>query len=98
MEPCYSIWSTAGCELQPTFDKVLSVRLLRIDPKEPANRAALQVLEEAAAYVRAHPEVESLILMDGSPGQCRPFMTPFDNPLGFIGMLELMKHDLYREK
>ena len=56
------------------------------------------MLEEAAAYVRAHPEVESLILMDGSPGQCRPFMTPFDNPLGFIGMLELMKHDLYREK
>ena len=75
-----------------------SPRLLHIGRKTPANRAALQVLEEAAAYVRAHPEVESLILMDGSPGQCRPFMTPFDNPLGFIGMLELMKHDLYREK
>ena len=75
-----------------------SARLLRIDRKTPANRAALQVLEEAAAYVRDHPEVESLILMVGSPGQCRPFMTPVDNPLGFIGMLELMKHDLFREK
>jgi hypothetical protein len=30
--------------------------------------------------------------------QCRPFMTPVDNPLDFIGMLELMKHDLFREK
>jgi hypothetical protein len=66
--------------------------------RTPANRAALQVLEEAAAWVRAHPEVESLILMVGSPGQCRPFMTPIDNPLDFIGMLELMKHDLFREK
>lgn len=75
-----------------------STRLLRIGRKTPANRAALQVLEEAAAYVRAHPEVESLILMVGSPGQCRPFMTPIDNPLGFIGMLELMKHDLFGEK
>ena len=75
-----------------------SPRLLHIDRKAPANRAALQVLEEAAAYVRDHPEVESLILMVGSPGQCRPFMTPVDNPLGFIGMLELMKHDLFREK
>ena len=75
-----------------------SPRLLRIGRKTPANRAALQVLEEAAAYVRAHPEVESLILMVGSPGQCRPFMTPIDNPLGFIGMLELMKHNLIREK
>lgn len=73
-------------------------RLLRIGRKTPANRAALQVLEEAAAYVRAHPEVESLILMVGSSGQCRPFMTPIDNPLGFIGMLELMKHSLIREK
>lgn len=75
-----------------------SARLLALGRKAPANRAALQVLEEAAAYVRAHPEVESLILMVGSPGQCRPFMTPIDNPLGFIGMLELMKHDLFREK
>ena len=75
-----------------------SPRLLRIGRKAPANRAALQVLEEAAAYVRDHPEVESLILMVGSPGQCRPFMTPVDNPLVFIGMLELMKHDLFREK
>jgi hypothetical protein len=75
-----------------------SPRLLHIGRKAPANRAALQVLEEAAAYVRDHPEVESLILMVGSPGQCRPFMTPIDNPLGFIGMLELMKHDLIREK
>jgi len=25
-------------------------------------------------------------------------MTPVDNPLDFIGMLELMKHDLFREK
>jgi hypothetical protein len=75
-----------------------SPRLLRIGRKTPANRAALQVLEEAAAYVRDHPEVESLILMVGSPGQCRPFMTPVDNPLVFIGMLELMKHDLFREK
>ena len=79
-------------------DKVLSARLLRIDPREPANRQALSVLEEALAYVRAHPDVESLILMVGSPGQCRPFMTPIDNPLGFLGMLELMKHDLFREK
>ena len=75
-----------------------SPRLLHIGRKAPANRAALQVLEEAAAYVRVHPEVESLILMVGSPGQCRPFMTPIDNPLGFIGMLELMKHNLIREK
>ena len=81
-----------------TPDKVDSARLLRIDPKVPANRVALQVLEEAAAYVCAHPEVESLILMVGSPGQCRPFMTPIDNPLGFLGMLERMKHDLFREK
>ncbi|GIK54213.1 MAG: hypothetical protein BroJett014_31860 [Planctomycetota bacterium] len=73
-------------------------KLLRIGRKAPANRAALQVLEEAAAYVRDHPELESLILMVGSPGQCRPFMTPIDNPLDFIGMLELMKHDLFREK
>lgn len=75
-----------------------SPRLLRIGRKAPANRAALQVLEEAATYVRDHPEVESLILMVGSPGQYRPFTTPIDNPLGFIGMLELMKHDLFREK
>ena len=75
-----------------------SARLLRIGRKAPANQAALQVLEEALAYVRAHPEVESLILMVGSPGQCRPFMTPIDNPLGFIGMLELMKQELFREK
>jgi len=25
-------------------------------------------------------------------------MTPVDNPLDFIGMLELIKHDLFREK
>ena len=79
-------------------DKVDSTKQLRICRKVPANRAALQVLEEAGAYVRAHPEVECLILMVGSPGQCKPFITPIDNPLGFLGMLELMKRDLFREK
>jgi len=73
-------------------------KLLRVGRKEPANRAALQVLEEAAAYVRAHPEVESLMLMAGSPGRCQPFATPIERPLDFIGMLEVMKHELFREK
>ncbi len=80
------------------FDAGHSAGLLSIGSKVPANHAALKVLEEAAAYVRDHPEVGCLILMVGSPGQVRPFMTPIDNPLGFIGMHELMKHDLFREK
>ncbi len=73
-------------------------KLLRIGRKASAHDAALQVLQEATDYVRSHPEVESVVLMLGSPGRCRPFATPIDRPLDFIGMLELMKHDLFREK
>ncbi|HMM73380.1 MAG TPA: hypothetical protein PKC22_14365 [Rhodocyclaceae bacterium] len=73
-------------------------KLVSIDQRSPANAAALQVLKEATAWVEAHPEASSLIVMVGSPGQCRPFSTPIDRPLDFIGMLELMKHDLFREK
>lgn len=73
-------------------------KLVSLGRRPPANAAALQVLKEAAAWVEAHPEVDSLIVMVGSPGLCRPFSTPIDRPLDFIGMLELMKHDLFREK
>lgn len=62
------------------------------------NGPALEVLEQAADYVRKHPDVDALVVMACSPGQCRPFSTPIDRPLDFIGMLELMKHDLFREK
>lgn len=77
---------------------IASGKLLRINCKEPVNHSALAVLQEATAYVRAHPEAESVVVMVGSPGQCIPFTTPIDRPLDFIGMLELMKHDLFREK
>ncbi len=73
-------------------------KLVSLGRHSPANAAALQVLKEAAAWVEANPEANSLIVMVGSPGLCRPFSTPIDRPLDFIGMLELMKHDLFREK
>lgn len=73
-------------------------RLVRIGHRPPANAQALKVLEEAAAWVRAHPEADRIVVLAGSPGQCRPFTTPIDNPLDFIGMLEVMKHELFREK
>lgn len=75
-----------------------SGKLLRIGRKEPANRAALRVLQEVTEFVRANPDVETVVVMVGRAGFCRPFATPIDNPLDFIGMLELMKHDLFREK
>ena len=62
------------------------------------NGPALGVLEQAADYVRKHPDVDALIVMVCSPGYCKPFATPVTDPLGFIGLLELMKHDLFREK
>ncbi|HNQ58398.1 MAG: hypothetical protein LC123_02535 [Burkholderiales bacterium] len=73
-------------------------KLVHLGRRSPANAVALQVLKEATAWVEAHPEASSLIVMVGSPGQCRPFSTPIDRPLDFIGILELMKHDLFREK
>ncbi len=73
-------------------------KVLRIGRRPPANAEALKVLEEAAAWVRAHPEVGNLVVLAGSPGQCRPFTTSIDRPLDFIGMLEVMKHELFREK
>jgi hypothetical protein len=73
-------------------------RLVRIGRRPPANTEALKVLEEAAAWVRAHPEADRLVVLAGSPGQCRPFTTSIDNPLDFIGLLEVMKHELFREK
>ena len=81
-----------------TFGGEASGKLLHMGSKRPGNRQALAVLREAIDHVRAHPEAESVIVMVGSPGQCRPFSTPIDRPLDFIGMLELMKHDLFREK
>lgn len=62
------------------------------------NGAALKVLEQATEYVRQHPDVGSLVVMASRPGLCVPFSTQVSNPLDFIGMLELMKHDLFREK
>lgn len=73
-------------------------KVLRIGRRPPANAEALKVLEEAAAWVRAHPEADSLVVLAGSPGQCRPFTTSIDRPLDFIGMLEVMKHELFKEK
>lgn len=70
----------------------------RIGRRSPANAEALKVLEEAAAWVRTHPEADRLVVLAGSPGQCRPFTTTIDNPLDFIGLLEVMKHELFREK
>lgn len=70
----------------------------RIGRRSPANAEALKVLEDAAAWVRTHPETDRLVVLAGSPGQCRPFTTPIDSPLDFIGMLEVMKHELFREK
>lgn len=72
-------------------------KLVHLGRRSPTNAAALQVLKEATAWVEAHPEASSLIVMVASPGECRPFSTPIDRPLDFIGMLELMKHDLFRE-
>ncbi|MBM3273181.1 hypothetical protein FJY94_08085 [Candidatus Kaiserbacteria bacterium] len=71
--------------------------LPRIGRRPPANAEALKVLEEVAAWVRAHPEADRLVVLAGSPGQCRPFTTSIDNPLDFIGLLEVMKHELFRE-
>lgn len=72
--------------------------LIRVGPGRASNKAALEVVEEAREYVLSRPEVDAVVILVGSPGLCRPFMTPIDDPLGFIGMLELMKHDLFREK
>ncbi|MBZ0145517.1 MAG: hypothetical protein K8F56_18250 [Rhodocyclaceae bacterium] len=73
-------------------------KLIRIGRGRASNKAALEVIEEAREYVLSRPDVESVVILVGSPGQCRPFATPIDRPLDFIGMLELMKHDLFREK
>lgn len=62
------------------------------------NGPALEVLDLAAEYVRQHPEVDALVVMACRPGHCMPFATPIADPLGYIGLLELMKHDLFREK
>jgi len=71
-------------------------RVIRIGRKAQANQPVLKLLEEVREYVLANPDAESLVVMVGSPGSCRPFMTPVSNPLDFIGMLELMKHNLIR--
>ena len=73
-------------------------KLIRIGRGRASNKAALEVIEEAREYVLSRPDVESVVILVGSPGQCRPFAAPIDRPLDFIGMLELMKHDLFREK
>lgn len=73
-------------------------KLIRVGLTKPRNQAALKVLAEVTEYVTTHADVESVVVMVGRPGQCRPFVTPIDNPLDFVGMLELMKHDLFREK
>ena len=70
----------------------------RIGRRSPANAEALKVLEDAAAWVRTHPETDQLVVLAGSPGRCQPFATPIKRPLDFIGMLELMKYDLFRKK
>jgi len=41
-------------------------RLVRIGRRPPANTEALKVLEEAAAWVRAHPEADRLVVLAGS--------------------------------
>ena len=73
-------------------------KIVRIGKKPESSMAVLKLLGEVRAYVAAHPEAESMVVMVGSPGHCKPFTTPIDRPLDFIGMLELMKHDLFREK
>lgn len=49
--------------------------LSRIGRRPPANAEALKVLEEAAVWVRAHPEMGSLVVLPGSFSQCRPYTT-----------------------
>ena len=62
------------------------------------NGLALEVLEQATEYVRLNPDVDALVVMACCPRHCMPFSTPIGDPLSFIGLLELMKHDLFREK
>ena len=73
-------------------------KVIGLSRRQAANAAALEVLRQVTAWVEAHPEAASLVVLVGSPGRCQPFSTPIDRPLEFIGMLELMKHDLFREK
>ena len=72
-------------------------KLIRVGRTKISSKVALKVVEEAKEYVLSRPDVDSVVILVGSPGLCRPFMTPIDNPLGFIGMLEWTKQDLFRE-
>lgn len=73
-------------------------KIAQIGPRAPRNRAALEVLREVTEFVRANPDVEAVVVMVGRTGSRRPFATPIGNPLHFIGMLELMKHEMIRDK
>ena len=73
-------------------------RVIRIGRKAQANQPVLKLLEEVREYVLANPDAESLVVMVGSPGSCRPFLTPVSHPLDFLGLLAPMKHNLIREE
>lgn len=90
--------SLAGISVESLPEEAFVKKQPDFQVSKARNGPALEVLQQAIDYVRQHPDVDSLVVMASRPGHCIPFATPIDRPLDFIGMLELMKHDLFREK
>lgn len=90
--------SLAGIRVESLPEEAFVKKQPDFQVSKTRNGPALEALQQAIDYVRQHPDVDSLVVMASRPGHCIPFTTPIDRPLDFIGMLELMKHDIFREK